>query len=167
MNINSKTLQEFTADFHAALKDLEAKYGVIIQHKRISYSEDEFSFKVEVKVGASEEEVARNNFAKNCGKYGLKPEHFMKTFKISGDDYQIIGIEPRRAFSIIVKRLSDGKEYFCSPESIPFAEQPSLQAPSSYTHKCKYCGSVTSGKDEDLLCSNCMATFGHMRYSEL
>lgn len=34
-------------------------------------------------------------------------------------------------------------------------------------HICKYCGSVTKGIDEDVLCEECRDVFGHAFYSEL
>ena len=34
-------------------------------------------------------------------------------------------------------------------------------------HRCKYCGEITEGEDEDLLCEECRYDFGHAFYSEL
>lgn len=34
-------------------------------------------------------------------------------------------------------------------------------------HECKYCGEITNGADEDVLCEDCRMTFGHAFYSEL
>lgn len=34
-------------------------------------------------------------------------------------------------------------------------------------HACKYCGQVTKGSDEDILCDDCIMTFRHCRYSDL
>ena len=34
-------------------------------------------------------------------------------------------------------------------------------------HICKYCGWVSEGTDEDLLCSECRTDFGHTFFSEL
>ena len=34
-------------------------------------------------------------------------------------------------------------------------------------HRCKYCSSICSGTNKDLLCDDCHETFGHMYYSEL
>ena len=35
------------------------------------------------------------------------------------------------------------------------------------TYQCKYCGSWTSGMNEDALCKDCREIFGHAFYSEL
>lgn len=35
------------------------------------------------------------------------------------------------------------------------------------THKCKYCGDIAEGIDDDILCDDCRETFGHAFYSEL
>ena len=40
-------------------------------------------------------------------------------------------------------------------------------AKSSEHHRCKYCGVLTAGADEDVLCGECREIFGHYRYSEL
>ena len=34
-------------------------------------------------------------------------------------------------------------------------------------HECKYCGVITNGADENVLCKDCRMTFGHAFYSEL
>lgn len=34
-------------------------------------------------------------------------------------------------------------------------------------HECKYCGTVTKGADEDVLCEDCRMIFGHTFFSEL
>ena len=35
------------------------------------------------------------------------------------------------------------------------------------SHRCKYCGEITNGTDENVLCEDCRMTFGHAFYSEL
>ena len=35
------------------------------------------------------------------------------------------------------------------------------------SHKCKYCGKTAEGTDEDILCPECQALFGHKHFSEL
>lgn len=34
-------------------------------------------------------------------------------------------------------------------------------------HTCRYCGSVVTGTDEDILCDECYELFGHRRFSDL
>ena len=34
-------------------------------------------------------------------------------------------------------------------------------------HECKFCGAVTNGIDENVLCEECRMAFGHTFYSEL
>ena len=40
-------------------------------------------------------------------------------------------------------------------------------ATKSNHHRCKYCGSIASGKATDILCDECREIFGHAYYSEL
>lgn len=39
--------------------------------------------------------------------------------------------------------------------------------PASGRHLCKYCGTITVGKNKMLLCEECQTTFGHNYYFEL
>lgn len=34
-------------------------------------------------------------------------------------------------------------------------------------HFCEYCGELTHGSDEEVLCDECRMTFGHTYYNEL
>ena len=43
----------------------------------------------------------------------------------------------------------------------------SLKIRERVRHYCRYCGRVTPGSDEDILCDRCRKTFGHARYSDL
>ena len=38
---------------------------------------------------------------------------------------------------------------------------------ASENHRCKYCGTITAGADEDVLCGECREMFGHYLFSEL
>lgn len=40
-------------------------------------------------------------------------------------------------------------------------------ADANTNHICKYCGEITKGTDEDVLCDECREIFGHSFYSEL
>lgn len=168
MEINQSNLIAFRKDFQEALKGLEEKYGVIIQSQKITYESDRFHFKVEVKNGTSKEDVNQIDFNKYCKLYGLQPEDYLRTFAVQGEQYQIVGINPaKRKKTIIIKKLSNGLEYICAAEQIPFVRAKAYSHPTHSTHTCKYCGKRTEGSDEDLLCPTCREMFGHALYSEL
>ena len=169
MEINQTTLKQFRQDFQDAVKSLEEKYGIVIQAKSITYSSNEFHFKVEVVNGESkeDEDARRDTFNQYCSSYGLTRDDFMRIFDTGVAKYQIVGINPnRRKYPIIIKNVATNGEGMCSIAFIrPFIkEQEEATGP---THKCKYCGQETEGDDKDLLCPECREAFGHTFYSEL
>lgn len=167
MEINQSTLKEFREDFQEAVKSLEEKYGIIIQAKGITYEPSQFHFKVEVKNGSTKEDVYQSDFNRYCSMYGLNQDDYMRTFTNQGQEYQIVGINPnKRKNSIIIKQVSNGKEYICSPDFIPFIREK-REANVRHMHTCRYCGKLTEGDDKDLLCPDCQEMFGHTFYSEL
>lgn len=170
MEINTTTIANFRADFKNAVKPLEEKYGVIIEPRGVTYDNSHFYFKVEVQNGTNKEDINKEIFEKNCERFGLEKDDFGKVFKSStGEEYQIIGLKPnKRKNVVLVKKLSNGEEYICSPEAIPFVvKRTASRMKMLQYHNCKYCGKLTVGESEDELCPECQRDFGHKYYSEL
>lgn len=166
MEINQNTLRQFREDYQQTVKTLEEKYGVVIQTRGITYSDNEFHFTTEVVNGKNKDDVRKTQFEHYCQRYSLKKEDFMRNFEVRGVTYQIVGIQPnKRKHPIMIKDVKTGKEYCCGTDFLPFMKQsqPNLKG----KHICKYCGKVTDGEDEDLLCPACRRVFGHTFYSEL
>lgn len=166
MEITKSTLRNFRTDFQEAVKDLEKKYGIVIEIKGMTYRPNDFSMKILVQNGNSKEDVAKATFEKYCRQFGLSPYDYGREFTDNGVIYQIIGIDPnRRKNCIIVRAVKTGTQYVCKPEVIPSLATKSKTLLES--HHCKYCGQLTPGDNEDELCPECQEDFGHTYYSEL
>lgn len=172
MNINPTTLQAFRSDFQQAVKALEEKYGVTVQAQKITYDSGSFHFKVEVNNGSAEE-AAKNHFENHCELYGLEPSDYLKTFTWKGNEYQIVGIKPSgKKNNIIIKDTHTNTEYVGSSAIVLAAlkRKPRLTEVTwtgGLHHSCKCCGKKVPGGNQDLLCGDCMETYGHCYYSEL
>ena len=119
MDINSKTIDEFRADFNAAIAPLQEKYGVTITLGHITYYEEYFSSRLKVVNGTDPETTAMINFDADVWKFehlGLQPGMYKRIFKgIDGDMYFIRGFNLRaHKYPIIISRVSDGEESRCS-----------------------------------------------------
>ena len=77
----------------------------------------------------------------------------------------------------LVDGIQNGEEYSwdCTSNSEKLARK-SLEkegikitriVPVKGHHRCKYCQGIAEGSNKNLLCSDCMVTFGHTYYSEL
>lgn len=52
------------------------------------------------------------DFTRNCGRFGLKPEHFGAEFKSGRDTFRITGIKTRRPkYPVSATRVKDGRSY--------------------------------------------------------
>ena len=110
--INTQMIKNFRADFAEAVKDLEKKYGVVIELKNINYASDNFEAKLQVTEGEDQYDVNRKEFIKNCKFYGLEQEDFDRRFTWKGKDYIIIGLNAnRRKYPIACKCVTDGGNY--------------------------------------------------------
>lgn len=174
MEINQNTLKQFREDYEQAVKSLEEKYGVVIQAKNITYSDNSFHFKTEVTNGESKAEIRKQDFEKYCSLYGLKPSDYLRSFeKEDNKAYAIIGINPnKRKYPIMIRDLGAANQvYNCSLDFIPFLKKKewSLPNPKGYSRiaRCKYCGKINGDINPDVLCPECQETFGHTLYSEL
>lgn len=121
MIINTKTLDDFRRDFDEAVKLLKEKYQVQISMKSISYDNDNFSFRVEVRNGGSEDEVKKSYFNKFCRDYLMTPDDLdTLTFEHKGKNYVVSGLSTKNTkFKILAKDVTAGKEYGFVFEAIP------------------------------------------------
>ena len=110
--INKQMIQDFRKDFTEAVKDLEKKYGVVIELGNIQYAADNFEAKLQVTEGEDQYDVNRKAFIRNCGAYGLNQEDFDRRFTYKNKEYVIIGINPnKRKYPIACKCLTDNITY--------------------------------------------------------
>lgn len=92
MNINKESLKEFRKDLDEIIKPLEEKYGVTIDLGSISFSDIEFSTKINVKNNEiNGKSVEQYEFEKVCHLYGFKPEDYGKEFKQKDETFKFVG----------------------------------------------------------------------------
>lgn len=96
--ITKTMLNNFRKDFAEAVKELESKYNVTIHMGNISYSENSFDAKVNVKENLDEkaaEELAKNDFTRYCSLFGFKPDDYGKEFIAQNKKFKFVGFNPR------------------------------------------------------------------------
>jgi hypothetical protein len=107
-------VRELMEDVEAALKPLEAKYGVKLTGKRATYGESSVAVKVEFSsVGAGGEVVTREaEDLKRYGEsFGLPKDSLGKEFEFRGQKYTVKGLAMRsRRFPVLAERR-DGKGF--------------------------------------------------------
>lgn len=81
-------------------------------------------------------------------------EKYTMEFSVSGK----IKLTPETKEKLL-KSINQERDNDCPP----YTEIESLEN----KHICKYCGEITEGTFEDLLCEECRDIFGHSLYSEL
>jgi len=97
----------------AALKELGDRHGVnfSIEGGQIG-SKARFNLWAEPKTPAGGKSHAQREFEAYAAYYGLKPEHFGKTFISQGSLYRISGIKPSAPkYQILAERVTDGTVY--------------------------------------------------------
>ena len=113
MEINKQTLAEFRRDFAQAVKNLEDKYNMTIELKKITYEENSFRGTLEArKVGLTDAE-----WNAYCGNYGFKPEDLGRMFLYNRNWFKITGIKLNVKFPILAER-EDGKSYSFTAEAV-------------------------------------------------
>lgn len=163
MQFTNSEFNAFRKDFKEALKEVEEKYGIIIEPKNLTYTSNSFNLKVLVtnvseeqkEQGLDTEQIA---FERDCAKFGFTKEDYKRRFVVRGDTYELYGFKASaRKNPCKVQNVRTGARYVC-PKSFLIPESG---------HACKYCGAHVEGNNPDELCDDCKETFGHSLYTEL
>ena len=118
---NYMDLKAFRKDVEQALTEVANKYGVDIKGGNISYGENDLSLKL--MVTRNDIDVQKIEFMENI-QYSFTAftaEDYLKTFKIKGTDYQLIGFKPGNKYSVLGKRTKDGHIYGFTYECVKHA----------------------------------------------
>ena len=117
--IDRQTLESFRQDFQDAMKDLEQKYGFVIELGRITYTATSFTGKLEVNEGESKDEVNEQEFKRYCRMFGLEESDYDRRFTFQGNDYIIVGIRPsKRKYPIACQQVQSGQTYGFTTECV-------------------------------------------------
>ncbi len=136
--IDAKLLKEFRTDFKEAVSELEQKYNIVIEAKKISYSSDSFEMKVEAKItSGNKDDDQRRDFEKYCNRYGFSKEHYGTEFDLNGKKYRFIGFNPnnRKNFCVI-ESVNSSERYTCKPDLV--VQYVDLQV-SDKVINCEHC----------------------------
>lgn len=111
--LDRPTLKALDAEALAALRPIMEKYGLSVTNAGGSFSETEATLKFKVSLPqAVRSASAQETWNLFCGGYGLKPEHFNRTFNCKGKTYQIVGIDPSRPKNCVkLVEFDTGKDY--------------------------------------------------------
>ena len=110
-------IRDMRPAIEAALKGVEAQFGVKVQVGKASYTPNNVVFKIEFAELVDGQAVSRDveDFKQMATLYGLKPDDLGKPFMFRNEGYTVCGLAPkRRKAPILGKRGHDGK-VFCFP----------------------------------------------------
>lgn len=115
MQITKQSLSQFRADLKEAVAELERKYGVTIEPGKISYTDESFDIKVTV-TNEGGKERQYNEYIKLHLAYGQEiykelEGKFGSFVTINNRTYEIIGIDPKSKYDILVKDLTTEKVF--------------------------------------------------------
>lgn len=120
-NINPEVLKKIRDEVNALLKPIGEKYAVKMELGRATYSQNNFTFKLEgSRIGedgtaATKEAEAFKILAKM---FGLEPDDLGKTFRSQGKEFTITGLSPKSSKFPIHAKGSDGKNYKFPAETV-------------------------------------------------
>lgn len=103
----------YRMEIEQALQGIAQKHNVDIKAGAISYSDNNFTCKIEVKQkevnGQPFEQV---EFERNCILYGLTPEDYLRKFTSNNKVFEIYGFNHKaHKMPILARCLTDGKNY--------------------------------------------------------
>lgn len=114
--LTKQQFNEFREDFQEALKEVSEKYNVNITAGNISYTNIDFTMKVNVKMNEVEgKSFEQAEFEKYCFMFGFLPEDYGKKAVNLGEEYTLVGFYPRKRKQP-VKIVKDGKNYIITEE---------------------------------------------------
>jgi len=119
-------------DIMEALKAVAAKHNIVFSYKGGNFTASNCTYKVEAAVVGESGAVASREYEQYkqyCNMYNLKPEWLDQTFKLAGDTFTIIGLNPRKHKNpVLCKKASNGKTYIFTPDDVRLRMQSSVDA---------------------------------------
>ena len=110
--ITKALLKQIREDFKEVVKPLEEKYGMELKLGSISYSDLQFTAKVEgsfTKDGLTPEQTKFNTL---CHRYGFIETDYGRIFTHKGAEYELCGFAPnRRKYPVVARSRVNQKEY--------------------------------------------------------
>lgn len=124
---DKSTCKTLAPDVVAALEAFAAARGLDVDYRGGAFTATEFTCKVQFKIkstadGKTAEEA---DFARHCGIFGLKPEHYGQTFLTATGAYVLCGFALGASKMPIIGRRADGKRFkFMTAVVTPWMPRP-------------------------------------------
>jgi hypothetical protein len=119
MGFSPNGIDRIKEDMRVALKSVEEKYGVLFQLGNVSYSDNEFTTKVQCFVNTNgTANPAQLEFNKLAPFFGLLISDYGKPFIVEGIVYRITGLKKANRKYPIIAETADGKSYKFSTELV-------------------------------------------------
>ena len=109
--LSKKEFEDFRKDVKEALVGVEEKYGISLSLGKITYTDIQFSTKINATVLAKGKSKDQMVFEKYCDFYGLKPGDFGKTFSLNAKTFKLLSINPKAKKYPIIGVDKQGAKY--------------------------------------------------------
>lgn len=110
--LGREDVREIRAEMEQFMTGLQEKYNFTFNFQSVTWNADSISFKIETTQRQfSNGEVVPTNktsWNKNCERYGLRPEHFGKTFVSEGVTHELYDINTSKKKYSIITQSSKG-----------------------------------------------------------
>lgn len=117
--ITTEVIKNFRADFAETVKDLEKKYGFVIDLGNIRYDPEHFSSKLEVTLSSvNPNKKYEDTFKAFYKLYGLEESYLGKEFKSNGINLTFIGLDNKKRNYPCICNGSNGKQYKLSIDQL-------------------------------------------------
>lgn len=112
---NKSNLDKIGKDVEKALESVATKYGISIKKGSGSYSDNNFTLKIEMATLSESGEVQSkemSNFKSYAKVLGMSEKDLGKEFKVNGKTFVLSGYLPRsRKYPLLATNKQDGKQY--------------------------------------------------------
>lgn len=119
MEFNKRGFDSFTKDVNEALKSVAEKHGVSIACGAISYSDYDFTMKLNVMKNDGITDGEKLLFEQECVLYGFSKSDYKREFTNGKKTFQLVGFNRRSPKNCCkIYCVTDGKIYKCSAEMV-------------------------------------------------
>jgi hypothetical protein len=119
MAFTKEELRNYRAEIEQALQIVAEKYNINIHAGNISYTENNFTCKLEVtKKEVNSLDYEQAEFNKNCFLFGFIPEDYKKTFAMNGKMFTITGFNLKAHKMPIHAVGNDGRGYKFASDTV-------------------------------------------------
>jgi hypothetical protein len=121
MEITKEIVKAMRDDINAALAAVSKKYNVTLKAGNASYEAHLVKFKLEWLANSADGKAVDKQavaLQKYGYMYGITPNMAGKTFKVGGNVYTLVGLQPTRTKRPIIGSRTDGKRFIFGTDVI-------------------------------------------------